>query len=171
MATRLYMAYTGARALTASPPKVATSTAIKTLMQLSTPATIGLEVVEWGLSFDGSAAAQPGVCELVDTFAIGATVLTAFASTDVNSVSQGAGGLASQITLGTGASGFNTSGATEGTIVASREFDVQLLPPTAPYVKQMPLERGPEMLASEFLRIRVNFGTSINAIGYIQWAE
>ena len=38
-------------------------------------------------------------------------------------------------------------------------------------VDDLPLERGPEVLASEFLRVRVTFGTAINALCYIVWAE
>ena len=168
MATRTYSVYNGAMVTTAAPVKVTTGTAIKSLLQVSTPATIGLEVIEWGISFDGSAAATPGVCELVDTVAINATV-TAYAAADITKQSQAASALASQITLGTANSGFSSSA--EGSIVATRQFDTQLLPPTAPYIKQFPLERGPEVLASEFLRIRVTFGTAINALCYVVWAE
>ena len=46
-----------------------------------------------------------------------------------------------------------------------------MLPPTAPYIKQFPLERGPEVNASEFLRVRVTFGTAINALCYVVWQE
>jgi hypothetical protein len=153
MATRIYQAYNGPMATTAAPAKVTTSTAIKTLMQLATPSTMTLEVIEWGISFDGSAAATPGVCELVDTVAINATV-TAYVAADITKVSQ-----------------VGTTASAEGTIVATRQFDTQLLPPTAPYIKQFPLERGPTMLQSEFLRIRVTFGTAINALAYIVWSE
>ena len=152
---------------TAAPVSITTGTAIKTLMQLSTPATAGLEVVEWGISFDGSAAATPGKCELVDTVAINATV-TAYVAADITKMSQ-VGTRASYLTLGTANSGFTSSA--EGSIVATRQFDTQLLPPTAPYIKQFPLERGPTMLLSEFLRVRVHFGTAINALCYIVWAE
>ena len=156
-----------ASGVTAAPAKVTTGTVIKSLMQLSTPATAGLEVVEWGISFDGSAAATPGVCELVDTVAVAATVTT-YAAADIMKVSQ-AGGRASYLTLGINNSGITASA--EGTITAARQFDTQLLPPTAPYIKQFPLERGPTMLISEFLRVRVTFGTAINALCYVVWAE
>jgi hypothetical protein len=167
MATRIYQAYNGPMATTAAPAKVTTGTAIKTLMQLATPSTMTLEVIEWGISFDGSAAATPGVCELVDTVAINATV-TAYVAADITKVSQ-VGTTASGLTLAVAGSGYTASA--EGTIVATRQFDTQLLPPTAPYIKQFPLERGPTMLQSEFLRIRVTFGTAINALAYIVWSE
>jgi hypothetical protein len=126
-----------------------------------------LEVIEWGISFDGSAAATPGVCELVDTVSINSTV-TAYVAADITKVSQ-VGTTASGLTLAVAGSGYTASA--EGTVTATRQFDTQLLPPTAPYIKQFPLERGPTMLQSEFLRVRVTFGTAINALCYIVWAE
>ena len=168
MATRLFSAFNGAMVTTAAPVKITTSTSIKTMMQISTSSTMALEVIEWGISFDGSAAATPGVCELVDTVAINATV-TAYAAADITKLSQAAAAMASQITLGTANSGFTAS--IEGIITATRQLDTQLLPPTAPYIKQFPLERGPEVLLSEFLRVRVTFGTAINALCYVVWAE
>lgn len=168
MASRIYQAYNGAMVTTAAPAKITTGTAIKTMLQISTSATMALEVIEWGISFDGSAAATPGVCELVDTVAINATV-TAFVAADITKLTQAASALATGITLGTANSGFTSSA--EGTITATRQLDTQMLPPTAPYIKQFPLERGPEVLASEFLRIRVTFGTAINALCYVVWQE
>lgn len=167
MATRIYQAYNGPMATTAAPAKVTTGTAIKTLQQLATTSTMTLEVIEWGISFDGSAAATPGVCELVDTVAVNSTV-TAYVAADITKVSQ-VGTTASGLTLAVAGSGYTASA--EGTVTATRQFDTQLLPPTAPYIKQFPLERGPTMLQSEFLRIRVTFGTAINALCYIVWAE
>src|ERR1051326_1858906 len=105
MATRLYSAYNGPMVTTAAPVKVTTTTSIKTLMQISTPSTLGIEVIEWGISFDGSAAATPGVCELVDTVAINATV-TAYVANDITKLSHAASALASNITLGTANSGY-----------------------------------------------------------------
>lgn len=168
MATRLYSAYNGPMVTTAAPAKITTGTSVKTLMQLSTPSTLTLEVIEWGISFDGSAAATPGVCELVDTVAIAATV-TAYVANDITKLSQAGSALASNLTLGTANSGYTATA--EGSITATRQLDSQLLPPTAPYIKQFPLERGPEVLASEFLRVRVTFGTTINALCYVVWAE
>ena len=168
MASRLYSAFNGAMVTTGSPVPITTSTSIKTLQQLATSATMSLEVVEWGISFDGSAAATPGICELVDTVAVNSTV-TAYVAADITKVSQAASALASGLTLAVAGSGFTATA--EGTITATRQFDTQLLPPTAPYIKQFPLERGPTMLQSEFLRVRVKFGTAINALCYIVWAE
>ena len=168
MATRIYLAYNGQSAFTTAPTKVTTGTSIKTLQQLSTSSTTALEIIEWGISFDGSAAATPGVCELVNTAAVNATV-TAYNAVDVMKLSQAANSLATSITLGTANSGFTSSA--EGSTTATVEHDLQLLPPTAPYIKQFPLERGPEVLISSFERIRVTFGTAINVLSYCVWCE
>jgi hypothetical protein len=168
MSSRVYSAVNGAMVTTASPVPITTSTSIKTLQQLATSSTMSLEVIEWGISFDGSAAATPGICELVDTVAVNSTV-TAYVAADITKVSQSAAALASGLTLAVAGSGFTAS--SEGTITATRQFDTQLLPPTAPYIKQFPLERGPVQLQSEFLRVRVKFGTAINALCYIIWQE
>lgn len=171
MATRIYSALNGAAAGAAAPVKVGTTAAIKTLMQIATSAANGgLEVVEWGISFDGSAAATPGVVELMDT-TVAASVLTAFGAADINKISRAQGGATSSVQLGAALSGFQTSGATEGVAANVIQFDTQLLPPTAPYIKQFPLERGPTMNVAEFMRIRVTFGTAINALCYVVWAE
>ena len=167
MSSKLYLAYNGPMVTTAAPVKVTTGTVIKTLEQLSPPANGAIEVIEWGISFDGFAAAQPGASELVETGAINATV-TAFVANDIMRYGQ-AGGDASRITLGTANSGYTASA--EGTITASRQLDLQLLPPTAPYIHQFPLERGPQIQASNFGRVRVTFGTAINALCYVIWQE
>lgn len=173
MASRLYSAYNGAVAAAAATVKQATGNVIASLMQIGTPATTTLEIVEWGISFDGSAAATPGTCELiVSTGGKITTGMTNYAAGDITKLSFSANGLASQITIGTADSSFNpTHAATEVTPTGVRSVDVQLLPPTAPYIKQFPLERGPTMNFSEFLRVRVTFGTSINALCYVVWQE
>src|ERR1700733_1285074 len=76
----LYQVYNGAMPTTSSAVKVTTGTSIKTMLQIK-PA-IPIEVIEWGVSFDGSAAATPGICELIDTGTVFATV-TAYAVADV----------------------------------------------------------------------------------------
>lgn len=168
MSSRLYSVYNGPMVTTASPVPVTTGTAIKTMLQIATPSTLGFEVIEWGISFNGSTAATPGIVELVDTVAVAATV-TAYAAQDITKVSQSAAGLATAITLGSGASGYTAS--VEGTTTASRQFDTQQLPSTAPYIKQFPLERGPEVIQSENLRIRVNFAAAVSALCYVIWQE
>lgn len=162
----LYIATTGAAPTTAASVVVATGTAIKTLLQVATPATEQLKVVEWGISFDGSALATPIKCELIQTD-VAATV-TAHIAAGVQPFDD-PNAPASNVTLGTTATGYNASG--EGTITATRYADLQLITPTGLYVKQYPLGREFRMPVSKFLRVRVTAAASVNAYAYIVWEE
>lgn len=162
-----YVAYNGAMPTTAAITPVTTGTAIKTMLQIATPATRSLRVVEWGISFDGSAAATPGRIELIQTD-VAATV-TAHIAAGVMPHNAGALNVASLVTLGTAATGYTATA--EGTATASRVFDYQQIAPTGLYVKQWPLSREPEMPVSKFLRVRVTFGTAVNAVCYVIWEE
>lgn len=164
---KTYYAYNGPKVTTAGPVKVTTGTAIKTLMQLSPPATEDLRIVEWGISFDGTnASSTPILCELIQTD-VAATV-TAYASGDITLWNQ-PNDPGSLVTLGTANSGYTAS--TEGTITATRLLDVQQVPPTGYYLKQFPLGREPVVPISKFLRVRVTAGTAVNALCYVIWEE
>jgi len=166
-----YIVYNGPMVTTAAPVSVTTGTAIKTLLQIKPAANFPLSVVEWGISFDGSAAATPGKVELIDTGAIFATV-TSFAAADCmpyndpNAPANTTAGAASvPLNMTTTASGYTSTG--EGTITATRELDLQLLPPTGPYVKQFPLGQFPKVIPGNSLRVRVHFAAAINALCYV----
>jgi hypothetical protein len=166
MGLKTYQVYNGPRVTTAAPVKVTTGTAIKTLLQLATPSTEDLTVVEWGISFDASAAATPIMCELVETD-VAATV-TAYVANDIVKLNR-PNDPASLLTLGTSASGYTATA--EGTITATRSIDTQLISPTINYVKQWPQDLWPTVAASKFLRVRVTAPAAVNAICYINWAE
>lgn len=166
MAEKIFAAWNGPAPTTAGQVKVATGATIKTMLQLQTPSTMGLTIIEWGISFDGSAAATPVLVELCATGSAAATV-TAFASGDItryNQVGQG-----SLITLGTTASGYTAS--SEGTVTVTDMFDAQLIAPSSSYVKQFPLGREPDIDLSTNLRIRVTAPATVNALCYIIWSE
>jgi hypothetical protein len=76
-----YLIQNSAAGTTAAPVKVTTGTSIKTMLQVKPSATNGIHVVEWGISFDGSAAATPGNVELMESD-VAATV-TALAAADI----------------------------------------------------------------------------------------
>lgn len=166
MARKLYIAYNGASPTTAGQVKMAVTTAINTLVQVATPSTTGIVIIEWGISFDGSAAAVPVLCELLqtDVAATAGTSLTPTVYGDPNAP-------ASLCVGGTGATMFNDGAITEGTITATRVFDCQLVAPTNQYVKQFPLGREPEVPISKFLRIRTTAPAAVNAICYVIWEE
>lgn len=163
----LYLIQNGAAGTTAAPVAVTTGTAIKTLLQFKPSATVIAKVVEWGISFDGSAAATPGKVELMESD-VAATV-TALAAADITKYDSDAlmGGdpTTNLIQVGTTSTGFTSSA--EGTTTVARMFDLQLLPPTGPYVKQFPLGREPTLQVGKFARIRVTFGAAINAYCYM----
>src|SRR4051812_39737070 len=112
-----YWTSNNAAVTTAAPVPVTTGTAIKTLLQIATPATEDLTVVAWGITFDGTAAAAPIKCELVQTD-VAATVTAHGATGIVNWTNPNDPG--SLVTLGTSATGFTAS--VEGTTTATRMF-------------------------------------------------
>jgi hypothetical protein len=59
---KTYRAYNFAMPTTASPTLVTTGTAVKTMLQIATPSTEDIAVVEWGVMID--AGAQSSCAEL-----------------------------------------------------------------------------------------------------------
>lgn len=162
----LYWAANGAMATTAELQPVTTGTAIKTMLQIATPSTRAIKVVEWGVSFDGSAAATPIRVELIDTN-VAATV-TAHVAAGVQPWAD-PNAPASVMTLGTSATGYTATA--EGSITATRTGSVQLVAPTTQFVQSFPLGREFAVGVSRFLRIRVKAGAAVNAYCYVVWEE
>lgn len=161
----LYLIYNGPMPTTAGQAAVTTGTAIKTLLQIK-PFNIA-RIVEWGISFDGFAAAAPIQVGLIETD-VAATVT---ASVDADCCKFGPG-VADQavasiagLTLGTAATGYTASA--EGTVTATRILDAQLIAPTSQYIKQFPLGREPVIQIGKFCRIRVTAPAAVNALCYL----
>jgi hypothetical protein len=150
--------------------KQPTGTAIRTMLQIATATDNKIKVVEWGISFDGSAAATPIQCELIDTGAIAASAMTAHTATGVQPYND-ASAPASSVQLGAALTAFSTAAVTEGTPTATRYADLQLVAPTNQYVKQWPLGREFDVAVSRFLRVRVTAGASVNCYTYVIWEE
>jgi len=163
---RQYTAWNGAAPTTAALVPVTTGTAIKTLLQIATPSTLELEVVQWGISFDGTTFGAKIRCELIETD-VAATV-TAHGATGIVRVTDPPG-LASQVTLGTTATGFTASG--EGTTTASRLLDYQLVDQSSAYSYTWSLGNYPIIAASKFLRVRVTATAAVNAAAFVTWQE
>ena len=163
----LFQIFNGPMPTTAAQQKVTTGSVIKTLMQVQPSATVIARIVEWGISFDGSAAATPIQCELLQTD-VAATV-TAYVQNDIvqldSDALSGGNQTTNLIQVGTAASGYTASA--EGTITTVRMFDAQLVAPTNQYVKQFPLGREPVIQVSKFARIRVTAGAAVNATCYM----
>jgi hypothetical protein len=163
----LYKIFNGPAPSTASQVAVTTGTAIKTLLQVKPGATQCIRIKEWGISFDGSAAATPGIVELCVTD-VAATVTAHIASGihKFDSASLGGGDpTTSMFTVGTTSTGYTASG--EGSVGAVRQGDVQLIAPTNQNIFQFPLGAEFVVNAAEFMRIRVKFGAAVNAICYV----
>lgn len=147
---------------------VTTGTSLKTMLQIK-PFNV-CRIVEWGISFNGDpttfAAVAPIQCELIDTGTVFATV-TASVDGDISKFDGAEGAVASVqgLTLGTTATGYTSSG--EGSITATKFFDVQNVPATGGYVKQFPLGREPKLIIGNSVRIRVKAATASTAICYM----
>jgi len=160
----LYLVPNGPFPTTAAQVAVTTGTAIKTMLQVR-PFNI-IRIVEWGISFDGSAAATPIKVELLSTGTVFATV-TASVDADIIKLNDPAAAAASiaGLTLSTTGTGYTASA--EGTITATDMYDVQFISPTNQYVKQFPLGREPTVAIGDSLRIRVTAGAAVNAYCYV----
>ena len=161
----LVLVQNGPAPTTAAPVKVTTGTSIKTMLQVKVPSGVIARVVEWGISFDGSAAATPIECELVETGTVFATVTASVAADIVRLNPNDPDPTTAMLTVGTTATGYTSTG--EGSITASRELDFQLVAPTGIYLKQFPLGREPILNAASSLRIRVTAGAAVNAYCYV----
>ncbi len=164
MTRKLYFVANGVSPTTAAQVVVATGTSIKTLLQIATPSTTDIQIVSWGVSFDGSAAAAPIKVELLqtDVAATSGTSVTPTIWGDPNAP-------ASLCVGGTGATCHSPSA--EGSITAVRMFDVQLVAPTAQYVREFSLGREPQVPVSKFLRVRVTAAATVNAYAFVVFEE
>lgn len=165
MTANQYTFFNGALPTTAALTAVTTGTAIKTMLQVATPSTLEIDVISWGISFTGSTFGTKVQCELIETD-VAATVTTG--SGHIVRVS-GPAQLASQVTVGTSATGFTATA--EGTITATRPFDVQQVDGTAGYSYTWSLGNYPRVSVSKFLRVRVITSSAVNATCWVTWAE
>ncbi len=161
----IYLIPNGPAPTTAAQVPVTTGTAIKTLLQVKGVTGMQFKIIEWGISFDGSAAATPIKCELLETGTVFATVTAAVAADLAKWDNPNNPTSTVFFSVGTAATGYTASA--EGTITASRMFDVQLVAPTNQYVKQFPLGREPMVNADSAMRIRVTAPAAANAYCYI----
>jgi hypothetical protein len=161
---KTYRAYNFASPVAATPVLVTTGTAIKTMLQIATPATAEARIVEWGVMVDGATTCR---VELVETGAVAATV-TAHVAAGIVSLNDPLA-LASQMTLGTAATGYTASA--EGTVTATRLLDFTVIANAGKEWHQYPLGREPTVGVSKFLRVRVTSLAAVNMACYIEWEE
>lgn len=155
--------YTAAGVIT----EVSTLTALATLLQVATPSTTHIVVVGWGISFDGTAAADPpGMCYLLDCD-VGMSAATSLTPTTWSNPDA----VASLCVGGTGATCVSDGAVTEGTITASRLLDAQEVHPQTGYACWFPADARPRVAESRFLRLRTHFGIAVNSLPWIAWIE
>lgn len=165
----LFLIANGPMQTTAAFAAVTTGTAIKTMLQVKPSATKVAKIKEWGISFDGSAAATPIKVELIETD-VAATV-TASVAADITKLDGDAltGGdpTTNLIQVGTTSTGYTST--SEGSTTSVRNLDHPIfLPPTGPFVKQFPLGQEPQIQISKFGRIRVTAGAAVNCYCYMK---
>lgn len=160
-------------ATTAATLKVTTGTAIKTMLQIATPANRQLQLISWGFSLDAPpGTTSTGVVELIQTD-VAATV-TAHVPSGVQPLDPNAP--ASLVTLGASATGYSASA--EGTPTGTRVFDAIQIPGLTaggsgiePYSYQFMPDERPIIGVSKFLRIRATFAAAVNALVWATWDE
>jgi hypothetical protein len=154
--------HTAAGALT----RVATGTALKTLLQIGIPANQAINILGWGCSFRGVAAADPpGELYLLESD-VAATVTSL--TPDLWRIPLG---IAAKCVGGTALTGYNASA--EGTITASRIIDAQQVHPQTGYGVWFAPGEQPrvENTSARFLRIRANFSVNIDGVPWVVWDE
>lgn len=156
-----YKIYNGPMATTAALSSVSTGTAIKTMLQLATPASRMITVLGWGFTLDDPPGAD-AVFELIETD-VAATGGTAHVASGVQPIISGAP--ASLLTLGTGATGYTFT--TEGSTTASKQHDVVSMSsvsaeaaPVLTYKYFFPEPEAPQIAVSRFLRVRATTPTT-----------
>lgn len=163
----LFKIYNGVEPTTAQFVKVATGTNLKTMLQVKPSSTKALRVTEWGISFDGSAAATPIVVELIEVdvaATVTAHVAAGIVKLDAEALLCG-DPTTNLIQVGTSATGYSASA--EGTITAGRLLDAHLIAPTNNFIFQWPLDYEPIGQVDKFVRIRVKAEATINAMCYM----
>jgi len=146
--------------------EVATSAAIKTVLQVATPSTTDIKVVAWGISFAGVVATgEPGEVTLVDTNA--AATVTTLTPEKFGSDLQPA----SLCVGGTTATGYNASG--EGSITGSTILDAGAgkVHPQTGYSLWFPEFARPRVAVSRFLRVRTEFAVTVDCVPWILFQE
>jgi hypothetical protein len=162
-----YIAYNSAlSATTAIAAGTSYATGAKVAIQLGIPSGGQIELIEWGIAQDGSAAATPTLVEIAST-ATASTVTTAHTTTTVKPLID-PNAPATTLTMGTTSTGYGSGAITSNTTL--RMADRLYVPTTAPYVKLWPLGSYPKFGATgaaEYVQLRINTTVTVNAICWL----
>jgi hypothetical protein len=167
-----YKTWNGPMPTTAAQQSVTTGTAIKTMLQLSTPSTRQIQLIAWGFSIDDPPGAD-AVFELLQTD-VAATV-TAHVASGVQPLDPNAP--ASLLTLGTANTGYTAS--VEGSTTAARVFDAVSMSSVSAeaavamnYAYQWLPDERPIVAVSKFLRVRATTPTTaVDMRCWVVWDE
>jgi hypothetical protein len=170
MAKRYLVMNQAAGAATAPFQGVVTSATLFTLLQIVPATNSPLEIVEWNISFNGSALATPFACDLVETGTVAATVTASVVGDimpydDPNAPANTSGSSGVPLNLGTALTGYTSSA--EGSITAQRVFDSQNVEPIGGYFKQFPLGERPAILPGHILRVRCHGDGATKAVATV----
>lgn len=138
----------------------------KVAIQLAPISTMNLRIVEWGVSFSGTAAAAPAICTLAQASAA-STCSTTHSTSTIMAVGDNA--KASSLSMGTTTSGYGSGAIT--TCTTERQYAAAQVGPMSQYEKQFPLGRDYLVLPSKFLQLRINTAATLTAIAYIVFEE
>lgn len=147
------------------------ATGAKVAIQLAPPSGSDIRLVEWGVSFNGSAAGTPAVCTLVQASA--ATTVSGSGGNLAHSTSTikaiGDRNKTSTLTMGTSSSSFGAT--TIVTNTTEKEFGMAFVGQTSQYEKQFPLGRDYVVDGAKFCQLRINTATALTAIAYVVFEE
>lgn len=167
-----YQAWSGAMVTTGPVAPIATGTATKTILQLSTPSDRQIKLIGWGYSLDAPPGAD-GTVDLIESDT--PATVTAHLAAGVQPQVPGMPG--SKLTLGAGNTGYNSSAETAPTVTRSfankrvgsvsaeaaplLDLDYYWLPGFEPVVG-----------VSKFVRLRMTMPTTgVNATAWLLWDE
>jgi hypothetical protein len=149
---------------------LAPAVGLKTILQVGVPANVFMDILGWGVSIAGIAAADVPFYAYLMEGDVAATAGTALTPDNWDTP----GGQASLCVGGTGATSYSAS-YTEGTITASRFFDSQRVHAQTGYSVWFPSDARPEcgvVASGRFVRVRVNAVTAAyNLVPWICWEE
>jgi hypothetical protein len=163
----LFIAYNAALdATTSVTAGTSYATGAKVAIQLATSSAQEIRLVEWGVSFNGSAAGTPAVCTLAQASAA-STCSTAHSTSTIVAVGDRA--KTCSLTMSTTTCGYGNGAITTNT--TEKEFAAAFVGPTSQYEKQFPLGRDYVVTASKFCQLRINTAATLTALAYIVFEE
>lgn len=130
----------------------------KSVLELATPATDRLRIVEWWVDFDGVTASAVPVKVEVGRFSAAVTTATSFTAEKYDPA-EGASAVTAK-----------HSTSTEGAGTAD-DIIVKRIPPTSGFHYVAPLGRELVVAVSSFWRMRLTAAAAVNATAGVLWEE